>query len=179
MLVYTVMEIFTPIIQSNLPTLILAMFSAIIILLVLIIIALVKIRKINKKGDVFFSGKDGKDLEKFILEQSESIKNLDKDVQELFEASNKIYKLAFRGIHKVGVVRFNPFKDIGGNQSFSIALLDGKNSGLIISSLHTREGTRIYSKPITEGTSKDHTLTEEEKKAVELATPLKDNNQKK
>jgi hypothetical protein len=115
------------------------------------------------------SGKNGADLETVIVAHSQSITNLDKEIQELFEISNQIHKLAQTSIHKIEVLRFNPFKDIGGDQSFAIALLDGKNSGLVMSSLHTREGTRIYAKPINKGTSEKYTLTEEEKQAISSA----------
>lgn len=136
---------------------------------------LLKIRKIGKKTDLFFSGKKGADLEEIILKQAKEMQELDKEIQELFEISNKINALAHRGLHKVGVIRFNPFKDIGGDQSFAIALLDGNNSGLVISSLHTREGTRIYTKPVIQGESKKYQLTEEEKQAITVAGPMKAN----
>ncbi len=99
---------------------------------------------------------------------------MDGEIQELFETSNRIGNLAMRGLHKVGIVRYNPFKDLGGDQSFAIALLDGKNSGLVISSLHTREGTRVYAKPISAGDSKKYALTEEEKQAIKIASPIKE-----
>lgn len=108
-----------------------------------------------------------------MLNHSNEIIALDKEIQELFEISNKIHALAKSSIHKVGIIRFNPFKDIGGDQSFAVALLDGKNSGITISSLHTREGTRIYSKPILKGESEKYTLTEEEKTAIKNAITIK------
>ena len=132
--------------------------------------ALAKSRKIKKDLEVLFSGKKAQDLETIILNQSNEIKALDKEIQELFEISNKINKLAFKGVHKVGLIRFNPFKDIGGDQSFAIAMLDGSETGLVISSLHKREGTRVYAKPVKKGESKRYTLTEEEKKAIKSAT---------
>lgn len=134
------------------------------------IITFFKTRNIKKNLQILFSGKQATDLETIILEQSKEIKALDKEIQELFEISNKINKLAFKGIHKVGLIRFNPFKDIGGDQSFAIALLDGSETGIVISSLHTREGTRVYSKPVIKGESKRYTLTEEEKQAIKNAT---------
>ena len=70
-----------------------------------------------------------------------------------------------RSIQKVGVVRFNPFKETGGNQSFSIALLDSKDNGLVISSLFTRQGTRIYAKPVKNGKS-TYQLSKEELEAI-------------
>ncbi|TSC94076.1 MAG: hypothetical protein Athens101428_433 [Candidatus Berkelbacteria bacterium Athens1014_28] len=142
-------------------------------LLLAVIFAFIKIARINKSSEIFFSGKNGTDLEKVILSQQKEIKSLDKDIQELFEASNKIYTLAHHSLHKVGVIRFNPFKELGGNQSFVIALLDGNTSGVVISSLHTREGTRVYSKPILEGKSEKYALTEEEKEAIKAANVAK------
>jgi len=71
-------------------------------------------------------------------------------------------------IQKVGVVRFNPFGDTGGNQSFAAALLDGQESGIVILSLHGREGTRVYIKSVTNGKS-PHDLSREEKQAITQA----------
>jgi hypothetical protein len=62
---------------------------------------------------------------------------------------------------------------VGGDQSFAIALLDGDDNGLTLSSLYTREGTRIYSKSIVAGKSEKYPLTEEEKQAIEIAKKSK------
>lgn len=139
------------------------------------IAAFLKVRTFGAMLKSLLSGKKGADLEEVILKQAKEIKDLDKEIHELYEISNKINQLAHRGLHKVGVVRFNPFKDIGGDQSFAISLLDGKNCGLILSSLHTREGTRIYTKPIIQGESAKYPLTEEEKQAIKIASPMKMN----
>ena len=72
-------------------------------------------------------------------------------------------------IQKIGVVRFNPFKEVGGDQSFSIALLDANDDGVVITSLYTREGNRVYGKPIKNGKS-EYSLSEEEKEVIEKAT---------
>lgn len=128
-----------------------------------------KARNQEKRSEILFSGKNGKDLETIIMGHSEEIKALDSEIQHLFEISNQIHSLALKGIHKVEVLRFNPFKDIGGDQSFAIALLDGKNNGLVLSSLHTREGTRVYAKPISKANGGKYTLTEEENKVVSEA----------
>lgn len=133
----------------------------------------IKIRGINKRANVFFSGKDGQSLEELILKNIKNIETMNSEVQEVFDFCNKLHKLVTRSIHKVGLVRFNPFNDIGGDQSFSVALLDGKDSGFIISSLHTKEGTRVYAKPLVEGKSSKYQLTEEELQAIKIASPLK------
>ena len=71
-------------------------------------------------------------------------------------------------IQKIGLVRFNPFKEIGGDHSFSLALLDGKETGVVITGLHTRERTRVYMKAIKDGKS-EHELSEDERKALNKA----------
>lgn len=69
---------------------------------------------------------------------------------------------------RMGFVRFNPFAETGGDQSFSVSLLDAKGSGIVFTGLHTREKTRVYAKPIVNGVSKS-TLSKEEQKAIEIA----------
>ena len=95
-----------------------------------------------------------------------------KDLKENFGKISKEIEVLKKenkfNIQKVGIVRFNPFKEIGGNQSFSIALLDGNDDGIIITSLYTKEGNRVYGKPIKNGKS-EYLLSEEEKEAIERA----------
>ena len=73
-----------------------------------------------------------------------------------------------RTIQRVGVVRFNPFPDTGGNQSFVVALLDTRGDGVVLSSLHSRQGTRVYLKQVISGKS-ETTLSEEETEAIRRA----------
>lgn len=122
----------------------------------------------KKKNKMLFKGTRGKDLEEVIQKELESIKRLNQDTRDLFKISEKIHRIAARGIQKVGIVRFNPFQDTGGNQSFAIALLDYYNDGLVISSLHSREETRVYTKPIKKGQS-EYSLSDEEKEAIKKA----------
>jgi hypothetical protein len=128
-----------------------------------------KIKKLRKRSEELFAGKKVPNLEELLLEQAKNLRILDKDIQELYNISNQINTLAGRGYHKMGMVRFNPFKDVGGDQSFSIALLNGKNNGLVLSSLFTREGARIYAKSILGGVAEKYPLTDEEKEAIEIA----------
>ena len=92
-----------------------------------------------------------------------------KDLKEGFKKiSNKMEELKKNNkfsIQEIGIVRFNPFKESGGDQSFSIALLDGNKNGVVITSLYGREGNRIFAKPIKKGKS-EYLLTEEEKEAI-------------
>jgi hypothetical protein len=71
-------------------------------------------------------------------------------------------------LQRIGVVRFNPFEDTGGQQSFALAMLDARGTGVVISSLHSRQATRVYLKQITEGKS-DTQLGNEEAEAIRQA----------
>ena len=73
-----------------------------------------------------------------------------------------------RSLQHIGMVRFNPFDDTGSDQSFAIALLDDRRDGVVISSLHGRANTRLFAKPVTNGTS-DHHLSDEETQAIRIA----------
>jgi hypothetical protein len=157
------------IIQNNLGIGVIGAVIVGILLLAWNIFLHINVSRIKKNQQQFFLGKNGNDLEKTILDHSKNMKELDRDIQDLYGISNKIHNLASHSVHKVGVVRFNPFKDLGGDQSFSIALLDGENSGVVFSSLHSREGNRVYAKPVSNGKAIKYPLTEEETEAITKA----------
>lgn len=101
---------------------------------------------------------------KTVLE--EVLKNIDlhkKDIDYLKDYSLKLEKDGFLHIQKVGLVRFNPFKDTGGDQSFILSMVDGNDTGVIISGLYSRSGTRWYAKKVVNGKATEHELSEEEK----------------
>lgn len=99
---------------------------------------------------------------------NKEIKKQKLDIKELYRLSDELANLAAKSITHVGVVRYNPFANTGGDLSFSIALLNNYKDGLVISGLHTREGTRIFSKPIKGGES-PYQLSNEEKEAITKA----------
>lgn len=168
------MDVAKTIIEENLVVFFTAIFILLAILAAWNSFLHFKLEKIQSFSREFFKGENAKNLESVILDQAKNLKVLDKDIQELYGISNKINALASRSVHKVSVVRFNPFKDVGGNQSFSLALLNGKNDGLTITALYTKEGTRVYSKSIVNGESANFPLTDEEKEAIKIAI-LQDN----
>mgnify|MGYP001558103620 CR=1 FL=1 len=94
-----------------------------------------------------------------------------KDIDYLKLYCDKIQKEGLLHIQKIGLVRFNPFKDTGGDQSFILSLVDGNDTGVIISGLYARSGTRWYAKKIVKGKSVEHELSDEEKKALKEAKP--------
>lgn len=92
---------------------------------------------------------------------SKSLKRVEKEILE-FEQKARSH------LQKKGLIRYNPFGDVGGNHSFSLAILDGEDNGFIITGLHTRERTRIYLKGVKKGKS-NLELSDEEKKALNMA----------
>ncbi len=92
-----------------------------------------------------------------------------KDIDFLKAYCDKIQKDGLLHIQKIGLVRFNPFKDTGGDQSFILSLVDGNDTGVIISGLYARSGTRWYAKRVVKGKSLEHNLSDEEKKALKEA----------
>jgi hypothetical protein len=92
-----------------------------------------------------------------------------KDIENLKLYCGKIEREGYLHIQKIGLIRFNPFKDTGGDQSFILSLVDGNDTGVIISGLYSRSGTRWYAKRVVKGKSLEHELSEEEKRALREA----------
>jgi hypothetical protein len=129
--------------------------------------------KVRKTFQVITQGVSKQDL-KSILEsllKNSEIEN--KKVQEILKKIDQLEKASTLNIQKIGLVRFNPFADTGGDQSFVIALLDGKDNGVVISSLHSRDVTRIYAKPIENSKAIRYELSKEEQEAIKKAKSKK------
>ncbi len=102
----------------------------------------------------------GRQIE-YILEAKAKLQSLQGDLARVSDS----LQLA---VQRVGLVRFNPFDDTGGDQSFAVALLDAQGDGIVLSSLFARRETRVFAKSITGGKS-SHLLTDEEARAIQLA----------
>ncbi len=139
------------------------------------IVAICKMNKTRKAYDNFMSGKDGRTLEPLLLERFAEIENL-----KLVNAKNvKNIKFLLDKIHysyqKVGIVKYDAFHEMGGKLSYALTMLDNKNNGFIINSMHSREGCYTYIKEIVAGESYIELGTEEaESLKKALAGPLGD-----
>jgi len=92
-----------------------------------------------------------------------------KDIDNLELYCDKIQKDGLLHIQKIGLIRFNPFKDTGGDQSFILSLIDANDTGVVISGLYARSGTRWYAKRVIKGKAVEHELSDEEKRALKEA----------
>lgn len=146
----------------------LALVILTIVLIILNIVSLVKISNLKKRLRKFMKGKDARSLEKEIIalhEDNKFLKNSTdtnkKDIRDL----NKRFAKAFQ---KIGIVKYDAYQQMGGLLSFSLALLDEDNNGLILNSVHSTEGCYTYTKEVVYGECKLE-LSNEEKVALDQA----------
>jgi hypothetical protein len=157
-----------PLDEQTLSTLVVALAVAVVVLAVWVAWlqrsdALLRRRLRRLIGDA-----EGAGLDEVLDRQFRRLDAIAERVEALNRLHHELEALAHRSIQKVGVVRFNPFADTGGDQSFAIALLDAEGNGLVLSSLHGRADTRIFAKQVLAGRSK-HALSDEEQDAIRKA----------
>ena len=99
-------------------------------------------------------------------------KGLQGQTKDLYKALDEVKRDGRLHIQRVGLVRFNPFSDTGGSQSFTLSFLDGHDNGLVMTSLYARTGNRWYIKEVVSGKGKEIALSKEEQAAVQKAKPL-------
>jgi hypothetical protein len=140
-----------------------------LVLLIFLIVLSVKQKKLNIKYKKFMSGSNGENLEEQILSRFSDIDNLKADSKNMNEEIEKIKENLLITYQKIGVMKYDAFKEMGGKLSFVLALLDKNNNGILLNSVHSsREGCYTYLKEIIKGESFLE-LSEEEKKALEQA----------
>lgn len=143
--------------------------TAVVVILIAINIALfLKTKESNKKIDILLEKGNIKDLKDVLFSQIEKTKELETQLALAFERIEKLEKTAERTFQKIGILRYNSFANVSGNQSFAIALLDNQNTGFLISSLFVNDVSRVYIKTIVKG-KPDYLLSNEEKEAVDRA----------
>lgn len=92
-----------------------------------------------------------------------------KDLDNLRNKLTEVEKLGLTHVQKVELLRYNPYDDTGGDQSFSLAMLDNNGDGTVLTSLHARSGTRVFAKPVRLGKGLKYRLSEEEEKVCKAA----------
>jgi len=143
-------------------------FLLILILFLINLSNKLKIKKLNQKYFRLMNGVDGTNLEGVIVDCIEKVNGIVKKNKEIEYKINSIERNMYYCIQKVGVVRYNGFDNVGSNLSFSIALLDNNDDGVIISSLYARDSSSAYAKPIS-GSKSKYALSAEEIQAINIA----------
>lgn len=123
----------------------------------------------NKFLKSLFPKAGERDIRKKFEEVVRAVENFRTDLSDLEKRILKYQKEGAKHMQRVAIMRFNPYNDTGGDQSFTACFLDEEGSGVIITSLHARSGTRVFGKEILSGKSVKYDLSKEEKTILEKA----------
>ena len=156
--------------QEMMTMLLLGLTVAVVVLFILCIVLFVKLGRQKKRYDFFMgTGKrPSMNLEQKLDEYFESSKQIEEKYSKLLDMVTDIDQTFKTQIQKVGLIRYNPFDEMGGNLCFALALLDAEDNGVVLNGIHSRTGSFTYAKPIELGVS-TYMLSDEEIQAVELA----------
>ena len=146
-------------------------YALILILIIMVIVQAVKLSKLSKKYKKFMSGKNAKSLEKDIIGLYEDNRFIKASTEKNKSDIRFLYKKLASTFQKVGIVKYDAFNQMGGQLSFSLALLDENNSGFILNGVHSTEGCSSYTKEIRNGLC-DISLGEEEREALDIAMDI-------
>lgn len=145
-----------------------------IILLILFLIVLISNIKLKNKYKKFMQKiGNGKNIEDDLNNFMIKVNNVEEQNKEIIKYCKNLDSNLKECIQKIGIVRYNAYKDTGSNLSFTVALLDDKNNGVVFNGIYSREMSNIYAKPVENGTSK-YTLSEEETEAIKKAIGVGD-----
>ena len=147
---------------------IIIMFVLIVILLILLIFLLVRYNQLNVSYQMFMRGRKAESLEEEIGTLFDDIGQLKATTEKSKKDLRKIIENLRETYQRVGIVKYDAFKEMGGKLSFSVALLNDNETGFIINSIHSSEGCYVYTKEIVNGECAI-SLGDEEKKALTLA----------
>ena len=140
--------------------------SVVVLILLLAVLALVRrTRRLDARLAGLTRDSDGRSLEAVLDAHLDKVYEVSRELDELAARMAVQEGAQRRSFQRVGLVRYNPFEETGGNQSFALALLDAGGDGWVLSSLHARSGTRVYVKAIKSGRA-DTGLSDEETAAL-------------
>lgn len=139
-----------------------------LIILVMFLVTIVRSGGVRKQYQTLMRGVQKENLEELLLKQADIIHESLDQVNQLSMRTNKLETSIEACLQKTALVRFNAYDNMGSDLSFSLALLDQQDNGIVISSLYGREESRTYAKPVVGGNS-TYPLSEEEKDAISQA----------
>lgn len=146
-----------------------AVILILILLFILYIINIVKLLKIKKEYKNFMKKiGNGDNIQESLEKYIDELELVKKENNKLKNYCEKLDDKVAKCTQKIGLVRYSAFKDTGSDLSFTLALLDEENSGVVLNGIYSMEMSNIFSKPVEKGTS-TYTLSEEEKQAINKA----------
>ncbi len=164
------MEIILDILKTD--AVLIIIFCGLILLFLLYLINIIKLSKLNKNYKCFMNKiGNGNNIQETIENYIKKIEEVQKENNDLRNYCKQLDSTLATSIQKIGLIRYNAFKDTGSDLSFTLALLNEKNTGVVLNGIYSREMSNIYAKPVEEGIS-TYTLSEEEKQAIKKAIEL-------
>lgn len=161
------MEIILNFIRTD--TFLLILFSLIIILFVLYISNIIKLSKLRKSYSIFMNKLgNGNNIDEMLKQYIKEVEKVSNENNEIISYCKKLDNNVAKCTQKIGMVRYNAFKDTGSDLSFTLALLNEHNDGVVLNGIYARDTSNIYAKPIKNGTS-TYVLSNEEKEAINRA----------
>ena len=127
-----------------------------------------RVVRLERRLCALMAGSDDLDLEAALKEHMQRVEDVTFAVAQLAAHTRSLGGIVQSAVQHVGVVRYNPFLETGGDLSFAIALADGAGNGLLLNSLHARAGSRVYAKPLV-GWHSRYPLSDEETEALNRA----------
>ncbi len=127
-----------------------------------------RLRRSERRYERLFSGDEEPSYAAALEQLSDRFSNVNTRTGRLVVQMEEIDRTLMRCIQGVGFVRYSAFEDTGGDQSFSLALVDGDGDGVVVSALYGRDATRVYAKPV-DGWTSSRTLAQEEQQALKKA----------
>lgn len=161
---------FSEFLNQNLLSIVVVLAILVVALIVVSIIALMEATKLRKRYEHFTGGKRRPEynMEHQFKEFHEAASKMQQRYETLAQLVRDMDKNMSKCVQKVGVIRYNPFDEVGGNLCYALAILDTENNGVVLNGIHSRTGSFTYAKPIQLGVS-EYVLSEEELKALEMA----------
>ena len=151
------MEVFLNTVNSFMPYIILSMAVIILLLFIMVMILFKSLGRLENKYRKLMRGTSNKNLEEMLLEKIDSMEEVKEVSQKAISECERLEE----SIQKVAIMRYKAFEDVGSDLSFSIAMLDDKNDGIILTGIYGRQESTTYAKPIDKGISR-YDLSEEE-----------------
>lgn len=149
------------------------LFVFLLVILLLYFRVTMHLRKLRESYSKFMNKLgNGNDLEQMMRNYIDKVEKTDERNEEIINYCKKIDNEIKGCTQKIGIVRYNAFKDTGSDLSFTLALLDKYNNGVVLNGIYARDSSNIYAKPVKNGESK-YVLSNEEKEAIKIAVESK------
>lgn len=155
-------------IRENLTLLVGAMLLLSIVFLLVIVMLISRLGRLNRLYRKLTQGTSGGNLEEQLVGYVEQVQTVGQRLQTLEGRTDRLAATQQKCLQQVGVVRYDAFEDIGGEQSFSLAITDAEKNGAVISSVYSRSDIRVYAKALDNGKA-SHPLSTEEIRALSAA----------